>query len=53
MGDIAEQKLIVGLKIDQEKFIKASIENQEKVNKLANRDTLAFILERFVNIPYS
>lgn len=49
IDNVAEQKMIVSLKIEQEKYIKHSLDNLEKVNKLANRDTLQFITERFIN----
>lgn len=49
IGDIAEQKQIVSLKIEQEKYIKFAIANQLAVNKTASRDGLQFVTERFIN----
>ncbi len=49
LGDVAEQKQIVSLKIEQEKYIKHSLDNQIKINKLANRDAIQFVMERFIN----
>lgn len=49
IGDIAEQKQIVSLKTEQEKYIKLAIANQLSINKTANRDGLQFVTERFIN----